>query len=404
MTTMPSLSKRITEALNARQDAQQWESFIVSMLSKLELSRDELAQAEKHYKELGRHIARKLGIQENDVHVIVQGSMKTQTTISPRGRQNFDLDIVVKLTGPQFNNLTTSEEFFNHFGNSLKDVSEAAGDPEKKRRCWRLKYPKEPFYFDVTPAVPANRLITGTDLKVRDPDTVWSPSNPEEFADWFCKIADKRFPFQTVQRSMKLEAKTQVDPIPTAPVAIDDILRRTVQLMKLHRDNFYWSMPDERKELAPISVILVTLAGQAYNRLHQQQQNNFRSAVEVVLEVVDRLEDGLISDGGIVKVPNPMLPIENFADRWNKDNGARALEFRRWHERLRSDLEALFSEEYDKKTETRVKNVFGQIAVDSWKASLPAQTPLQGLLASLPATKGGNPTSPTPVGSKKTFG
>lgn len=403
MTTMPQMPKRIAELLKARNQAIQWESFIVSMLTKLELSREELALATKHYQNLAAHVARKLDVGANDVHVVVQGSMRTQTTISPRGRQNFDLDIVVKLTGPRFENLRHSEEFFAEFGKALHGIAEA-GAPEPKRRCWRLRYPNLPFYFDVTPAAPNNNLITGTKLHVRDPDTVWSPSNPEDFADWFCEIAKLKFPFQLVQRGTMVLDRAQVDPVPNAPVGIDDILRRTVQLIKLHRDNYYWEMPPERKELAPISVILVTLLGGAYQHLWQTRRNEFSSAIEVALELVEQLPEGLIPRNGAILVPNPKHPAENFADRWNHDKGARANEFRTWHGALKRDLDALFSEDYDKKTELRIKNVFGQLAVDSWKSSLPAQTSVQGLLASLPATKGGNPSSPLPTSSKNTLG
>ncbi|MBK4734690.1 nucleotidyltransferase domain-containing protein [Noviherbaspirillum pedocola] len=403
MTTMPQMPQRLAHLLKARNQAAQWESFIASMLTKLELSEEELALATKHYQQLATHIARKLGVGENDVHVIVQGSMRTQTTISPRGRQNFDLDIVVKLTGPRFENLQESEAFFAEFGEALHGVADA-GDPEPKRRCWRLNYPNLPFYFDVTPAVPDNRLITGTKIRVRDPDTVWSPSNPQDFADWFCNIAGLRFPFQRVQRHLTMDATTQVDPVPNSPVRLDDILRRTVQLVKLHRDNYYWELAPQRKELAPISVILVTLLASAYLRLAQTRPNDFSSAIEVALELVEQIPGGLLPQGAAICVPNPRHPAENFADRWNKDGGKRAAEFRTWYTALQRDLEGLFSEDYDKKTELRIRNVFGQIGADAWKKSLGTHTPLQGLLASLPATKRSNPSSPLPAGSRNTLG
>lgn len=99
---MKKRSRLIVEAMDQRQEGQQWEEFIIGMLSKLELPPDKRAAAEKRYKEFGRHIANKLGVYETDVHVVVQGSMKTQTTIAGDGRENFDLDVAVKLSGPQF--------------------------------------------------------------------------------------------------------------------------------------------------------------------------------------------------------------------------------------------------------------------------------------------------------------
>ena len=214
MTTANNYAKRILETLQARQERVQWEAFIVEMLQKLELSQEERARATKKYEALGRHVAAKLGIADTDAHVFVQGSMRTQTTVSPRGNQNFDLDIVVKLTGPRVHSVTNPEPFFQAFGEALKGI-QGADDPTAKRRCWRLNYPGEPFYFDVTPALPDSRSMgVATDLRVRDPDTRWSPSNPEEFADWFCTIAKKRFSFHRGLREMVIKAETQVTPIP----------------------------------------------------------------------------------------------------------------------------------------------------------------------------------------------
>ncbi len=399
--TTTNYAKRILETLQARQERVQWETFIVEMLQKLELSKDERARATKKYEALGRHVAAKLNIADADAQVFVQGSMRTQTTVSPRGNQNFDLDIVVKLTGPQVQGITDPEPFFKAFGSALAGI-QGAGDPTPKRRCWRLNYPGEPFYFDVTPALPDSRSMgMATDLRVRDPDTRWSPSNPEEFADWFCTIANKRFAFHRGLREVVAKAETQVAPIPDAPVGIDDILRRGIQLMKLHRDNFYWNLSEERKDAKPISVILVTLAGHAYNQMVTREQTAYSSPIEVLLELVDRMPEGIAFDGRSYRVSNPALTTENFADRWNSDGGVRIREFKTWHKQLATDLEALFAEEYSKKSETRIRSVFGQYGVDAWKASMP--NPLQGLLATVPGQPLTNPTTVRPQGSKNTL-
>lgn len=401
MTTTNSYAKRILETLQARQEAVQWETFIVEMLQKLELSPEERARAKKRYEALGHHVAAKLDMSDADAHVFVQGSMRTQTTVSPRGSQNFDLDVVVKLTGPKVRGITDSERFFQAFGSALQGI-EDAGDPKAKRRCWRLNYPGEPFYFDVTPALPDSRSLgVATDLRVRDPDTRWSPSNPEEFADWFCTIANKRFSFQRGLREVVIRADTQVTPIPDAPVGIDDILRRGIQLMKLHRDNYYWNLSDERKDAKPISVILVTLAGHVFDRMVTHEQHAYSSPIEVLLDLVDRMPAGIDYNGRSYRVSNPMLTTENFADRWNSDGGLRAGEFKSWHKQLATDLEALFNEEYSKKSEARIRSVFGQYGVDAWKISMP--NALQGLLAAVPGQPRTNPTSVRPQGSKNTL-
>jgi hypothetical protein len=398
-----SLAKSIAAELAARQQTRQWETFILSMLTRLELDPSERSRAEAHYQVMARHIASKLGIGDNDVHVVIQGSMRTQTTISPRGNAKFDLDVAVKLTGSRFDNIQ-AETFFEEFGKALKGLPEAAGEPEARRRCWRLQYPGEPFYFDVTPAIPGSLEITGTDLRVRDPDTVWSPSNPEDFADWFCTIAQLRFAFQQGGgRVVAMDGRSQVDPLPNRAISLDDVLRRTVQLIKLHRDNHSHLLPAERKDAMPISVILVTLAGHVYRELHASRPNGFSSPIELALEVVDQLPRYIDRSKGNYRVPNPGLAHENFADRWNHDGGARASEFSHWHARLKDDLALLFHEDYDSRSAERIRSVFGQAGVDAWKASLPASNDvLKGLRATVPVQPR-DPSSPTPMGSRKTL-
>ncbi len=397
----------VLEALAARNENQQWEEFIANMLVKLELPPAKHAAAVERYKELARHVARKMGVGETDAHVVVQGSMRTQTTIAGDGREDFDLDIVVKLCGPKFEGLKESGKFFEDFGNALKGL-QGAGEPDSKNRCWRLDYPGEPFYFDVTPAIPLSQDITGTDLRVRDPKTTWSPSNPEEFADWFCTIANKRFAFQElVKRGMAIEARTVVDPVPQTKVRLDDVLRRLVQLMKLHRDGHYKDLPEERKNARPISVILVTLAAHAYDEMVTKERNNYSSALEVALEVINRMPKFIERIEGKGYVFNPALrgPVrgENFADRWNSGDRLPAREFELWHTQLVTDLEALFSEEYNKRSEQRIRGVFGAAGVKAWQDTWPKSPAiLSGLLSTAPL-QGTQPRAPRGTGSRDTL-
>lgn len=397
-------SKQVTALLVARKEELQWEKFIIGMLSKLELPEEKRNKAIEKYEELQRHIAKKLHIDETNVHIVVQGSMKTRTTIAMYGNTKFDLDIVVKLSSPKYEHLHESEKFFQDFGDSLKGVKDA-GEPSSKSRCWRLQYPNESFYFDVTPAIPTSHQFTGTELRVRDPETTWSPSNPEEFANWFCAIADKRFPFQlkiALEKSAALES-FKADPVPTEPVHINDILRRTVQLLKLHRDNYYRGKSDARRSAMPISVILVTLAAKAYDQMVAKENDSFASAIEVALEIADRLPNYIERKGETYQVMNPALATqsgENFADRWNKDGGLRKSEFFGWHHQLKTDLQALFSDEYSKKDEQKIRNIFGEFGVKAWRGGLQATGALGGLLATLPTEPRSNPTRPVPIGSR----
>jgi hypothetical protein len=144
MTTNPTFSKRLVEALSARAETQQWEQLIAKLLRRLELDPVDRARAVADYETVADRLAEKLSIPRHDVHIFPQGSMRTQTTISQRHPVKFDLDLVVKLTGPKYNS-PDPEEMFEAFGNALEGTEVVTGEPHPKRRCWRLQFPGKPY-------------------------------------------------------------------------------------------------------------------------------------------------------------------------------------------------------------------------------------------------------------------
>ncbi|MCY1379310.1 hypothetical protein D9M69_670170 [compost metagenome] len=105
-------------------------------------------------------------------------------------------------------------------------------------------------------------------------------------------------------------------------------------------------------------------------------------------------------------VDNPALSGsagENFADRWNSDGGQRSKEFKAWHTQLVNDLEALFSEEYSKRSENRVRAIFGERGVRAWKDSQAKPNILSGLLATAPMQPRTQPQAPRSNGSRDTL-
>ena len=403
MTTNPTLSKRVIASLNARNELQQWEDLIAKLLQRLELDPTDRARAEADYTKLADRLAEKLSIPRHDVHIFPQGSMRTQTTISQRYPVNFDLDLMVKLTGPKYNS-PDPEVMFQAFGKALEGNESVTGTPTPKRRCWRLSYPGKPYYFDLTPAVRDQTGRAGSSLSVRDPDTRWAPSNPEEFADWFCTHAAFRFPFQLARRKLAVEARSTVTPLPSEEVGLDDILRRAVQLMKLHRDTDYWGADDKKKEAMPISVIIVTLATKAYADLLAHRSGEFSSPIEVVLALVEAMPTYIEGGQSYWRVENPKLAGENFADKWNTDNGARRAEFMRWHTKLERDLEALLHQSNRAPSEDKIRGVFGPAGLEAWKASRPKANVLDGLIGSATGHTSTNPDRPVRTGSSNTLG
>ncbi|MFV9475177.1 nucleotidyltransferase [Advenella sp. RU8] len=401
------LSERIIQSLTAHNSTQSWEELIGRLLGRLELPKDVRADAEAAYERLGHQIATKLQLEYTDVQVYSQGSMRTLTTIRPRSNEKFDLDIVVELPDYLYKQNPDPEVMFKDFGQALKGNESVTGSPEEKRRCWRLRYPGKSFYFDVTPAIPDPFRVTGASLRVRDPDTRWSPTNPKDYAEWFCEHANKRFTFQRLAIDEIYKAEAHIEPLPNETIGLDDILRRAIQLMKLHRTNIYWNADERHKEVQPISIIIVTLATRAFEHLYNTRHNSFTSAIEVVLAVVEDMPNYIVKRDEKYIIANPTLPTENFADRWNSDEGLRSREFKQWHKRLEEDLEALLLGEVKSADEDRIRSVFGNDGVEAWKERIKAEKEevprgiLRGLLA-VDSTL--NLNTVVPSGSKGTLG
>ena len=171
------------------------------------------------------------------------------------------------------------------------------------------------------------------------------------YAAWF---ADRNLPmFAKVterQKQLLLEAHgnlyASVEEVPDALVRTP--LQRAVQILKRHRDGRF--LGNEWEDEKPISIIITTLAAQAY-----RNEGDVYTALVNIVGSLDRyaallrpgavltedLADRLIEKrDGAWYIPNPVNPAENFADRWNDPGSHRAEAFFQWVRWMRQDLDA----------------------------------------------------------------
>jgi hypothetical protein len=100
-------------------------------------------------------------------------------------------------------------------------------------------------------------------------------------------------------------------------------LQRSIQIMKRHRDVMF----KDASQWKPLSMIITTLATHSYN------------GETGLYEALRNIVDGMLSHVNVSRprVPNPVNPAEDFADRWARD--ARYEEnFRLWHAKIKADL------------------------------------------------------------------
>jgi hypothetical protein len=184
---------------------------------------------------------------------------------------------------------------------------------EEKVRCWRLNYANE-FHLDITPSIPNPACANGGEL-VPDKDLkAWKASNPKGYQKWFREIAFLQPRFTL----MKSEIKAQVESL-LPPTQFKGLLRRTVQLFKRHRDIYFKRDAD----LAPASIILTTLAAEAYR--HVIAGAEYENELDVVVDVLRYMPYfvDVRNDGQRISyfVWNPTTQGENFAEKWNKAPG-----------------------------------------------------------------------------------
>lgn len=299
-----------------------------NITEQLELPESAYEKAKNRYDDIGNWLGRKESLcKDNDPHIFSQGSFRLGTAIYPIDKNEaYDLDLVCNLRKGISKNSHAQEALKMLLGTEIEAYRVAKGikaPKEEKHRCWRLEYQDElSFHMDIVPCIPGDKsgqknifesmkkygvvasaaeslsLLSVSITDDRHPGYKricddWYISNPEGYAQWFESRMN--------QLLAKIEARIQVDNIPLFKRKTP--LQRCVQLLKRHRDHMFNKVPD----LKPISIIITTLAAQAY-----KGEFDIESTLSNILL---QMHDFIKSGNSIVL--NPVNPEENFADRWS---------------------------------------------------------------------------------------
>lgn len=323
------------------------------LLEEVELPLSAYESAKRRYEDLGAWFDRaECRVGENEPHIFVQGSFALGTAIRPvKEGQEYDLDLGCVLRRGVDRGSHSQADLKRLVGEELKAYREyrrIQDELEPKNRCWRLNYKDVlPFHMDVVPAIPAetgwrtslglllerNGVVRGlasdiaaTAIWITDRrkmnflriDLDWLSSNPQGYIKWFVSS-------MTRENGLLLD-RAQVDDVPL--YARRTPLQQVIQLLKAHRDSMFEQSPDCK----PISVIITTIAANAY-----VPGQSLGATFEAVLEALEAFRR---SNSDVV--PNPVNPEENFADRWKSAEGRRLRlkeNFHAWILGVRSDAE-----------------------------------------------------------------
>lgn len=324
---------------------------VISCLGQsLDISENQYNALVQSYEAVGEFLQNDSELSKYDPLVTPQGSLRLGTIIQPINLDDdIDVDLVFRLSEkkPDWTQKTIKDMVGRRLIQS--DRYQPMMDKKEGRRCWTLHYRqdteklKERYHMDILPAVATKdyeeqmrQVLTETysierlsNVAIRITDNEregystqtdtrdWLKSNPDGYAIWFAN------------RCKESVSKTQLlteDIVPLKKYNPNKTpLQRIVQILKRHRDMMFPS--DDNK---PISIIITTLAAQAYN--------GESDILEGLANVVTNMHKYISKDkDGNDKVANPLNPEENFADKWVEAPEKRD-KFYRWLDQVRKDL------------------------------------------------------------------
>jgi hypothetical protein len=263
---------------------------------------------------VGRWLAESKNPLLEGVSIYPQGSVSLQTTVKPFGRNEHDVDLVCHL--PHLHVGVPPTLVKRLIGDRLAEHGHYAKILQEMTRCWRLNYANE-FHLDITPSIPNFICRQGgewvPDRNVQD----WKASNPKGYRRWF-EVRAELAPRYRFQKSVVLDEKrAHVEPYPERSQH-KGVLRRAIQLAKAHRDRYF-----EKREpdLAPISVIITTLAARSYELCvtTETYDNEFDLLADVIRRMPEFIESRYVDGRLMWFVPNETTLGENFAEKWNHD-------------------------------------------------------------------------------------
>ncbi len=328
-------------------------ALIARAISELELTPTQENIARQRYEGVGNWLAAGADPILARLGIYVQGSTALGTTVRPLGRNEFDVDLVAHRasTSP-----VGPAELKKAIGDRLRENGHYEPLLEEMPRCWRLNYAGE-FHMDITPSIPNSNCGNGGELVPDRQVQWWKPSNPKGYKALFERRAKLEPRFTLLKRAIVDGQFASVEPYP-ANEGPKGHLRRIVQIVKRHRDIHF---ANRDTCLAPISVILTTLAAQSYEMCVARfvYESEFDLLVDVVRHMTDFIEHRAGERGIEWLIWNETTAGENFAEKWNR-HPERADSFFAWHRAILADLEALTRVEGLDRISLRIGDAFGQ--------------------------------------------
>lgn len=361
--------------------------------------------ARQRYEGVGDWLARSDDWLLAAVAIRLQGSIAIGTAVKPIGANEFDVDLVAHV--PDIDIAVSPALLKQRIGDRLRSNGNYAPLLKEMPRCWRLDYANE-FHLDITPSIPNPECRFGGELVPDKTLKAWKASNPlgyrRKFERRAALVPRIRSVFGKAYDSARADA--QVEPYPEEK-RLKGILRRIVQIAKRHRDLHFI---DDDQGLAPLSIIVTTLASRAYETCVGNYE--YDHELDLILDVLRRmpqmLQTGTVAGRVIWYLWNQTTAGENFCEKWNK-HPQRAVAFFEWHGKIVADVERLAAARGLDQVRRLLSDIFGTAPANKAMDSLTERVDAARASNRLSVTRSaglvvGAAASATPVRANTFFG
>lgn len=329
--------------------------LLVAICEDLEPTKEQFERARSAYEAVAAWIASSEDSLLTSTQVYLHGSGGLGTTIRPIGRMEFDIDLICLLLGVSRN--TDPAVVKAAVGRRLREHGRYAQMLQEKKRCWRLNYAGE-FHLDLSPTIANILCANGGELVPDKALRSWHPTNPRGYR----KLFERRAALtpRIVKSITEAPNRADAEPFP-ATLTVAKVLNHIVQTLKRHRDVHFLHV---REDVAPISIIITTLAMRAYEAvvLREAYEDELDVLIATVRAMPRFIERPVIEGRPAYAVWNETTLGENFADRWNREP-ERAQAFFTWHAKALADLEDLRDASGLDQVRKRLEEGFAQAGV-----------------------------------------
>jgi hypothetical protein len=272
------------------------EKLLTKICNALQLTDSQFGLAERSNNAVGEWLGGDHRFDGLHPRIYAQGSMSLQTTVRPRGRVEYDLDLIFEIDCVEG---LTPKLLYEAVRDRLRAHALYKEMLETHSRCLRLTYENE-FHLDIVPARTHPHLGVPFIEIPQKPDQhgdlhSWVKNNPKGFVAWFKTECNKK---------LVLLEKAEQEPLPQpVPGHEKPVLAQAVQLLKRHRDIIF----DDADE-APTSIVLTTLAGTYY-----QGEQFVENALTQILDRIAALAE---RDKFFMSVSNPACSDQKLCENW----------------------------------------------------------------------------------------